>query len=67
MKIKKVKLPRKRKKRFIKSESKSNYLVCKILNEIVIEEKGDCSKNRNFYKYKRTERSHTGFKIIGKW
>lgn len=61
---KKVKLPRKRKKAFIKAYSRADYLSLKILGELLFEE-GQKNANR-FYTYREVktpkERKRRDFK-----
>lgn len=59
----KNKLPRKRKKAFIKSSGRENYLAFRIINEIDFEENG--KSDFRFPKYKFTEGK--GNVMIGYW
>ena len=51
--MKKVKLPRKRKKAFIKAKSKSDYLGLKILGELLFE--GGRKHAERFYSYREVK------------
>ena len=63
--MKKVKLPRKRKKAYIKARGKSNYLGLQLLSE-VLSEQGKKNADR-FYTYDRceaTRKNPNGYKIF---
>lgn len=64
MRIVKNKLPRKRKKAFIKAKIRTDYLAIRILNEIMFEEKAEPCR---FPKLKRNLRNPKGYDIIGYW
>ena len=59
----KNKLPRKRKKAFIKNSSSGNYMAFRIINEIAFEENG--FSDFRFPKYKFIEGQ--GHVMIGYW
>lgn len=64
----KIKLPRKRKKAFIKSHKKGDYMMLVILGEILMEE-GRPNSDR-FYTYspcKPTRQHPNGFKPTKRW
>ena len=66
----KVKLPRKRKKAYIKANGKSNYIALQILNELLIE---DGIGNDRFYSYREAKTkkefklSKNGYVIAKRW
>jgi hypothetical protein len=69
--MKDIKLPRKRKKAFIKSNGKNEYITAVILGEVLFE--GGRLNADRFYKLRQAKtkaeyrRSHNGMLIIGKW
>ena len=58
------KLPRKRKKAFNKSNPIGEYMMSRIVNEILFEENGEPCR---FPKLKRNSKSPKGYDIIGYW
>jgi hypothetical protein len=67
--MKKVKLPRKRKKAFIKAKGKGEYIASKILGEILLEE-GRINGDR-FYTFgkpcKPRENNKFHYEILKRW
>lgn len=57
--MKKIKLPRKRKKAFKKSKQKTTYLAMRILGEILVEEGN--KYGARFYELRMKKRGEKGF------
>lgn len=73
--MKKVKLPRKRKKAFIKDHAKGTYMMHIIMSELLLEENNN-PLNRRFYKVRNFRKGEiknknlsftNGYKIIKKY
>lgn len=60
----KNKLPRKRKKAFKKATQPSTYMMTRIFNEVLFEERGTPCR---FPKVKRDSSNPKGYSIIGYW
>jgi hypothetical protein len=60
----KIKLPRKRKKAFIKARGWGDYMAVTIINEILCEDE-NCNKNRSYYDLKI--KNHFELIYLKKW
>lgn len=58
------KLPRKRKKAYKKAHAEGEYMMARILNEILFEEKREPCR---FPKFKLNTKNPKGYDVIGYW
>ena len=66
--MKKIKLPRKRKKEFIKENGKMKYMTSVILGEVLMEEnKKHYDRFYKIIRVKTTKSYPSGFKILKRW
>lgn len=67
-----IKLPRKRKKAYIKARGRNDYLTTTLINEVLVEEKEvrleyNITRYYTFKKCKPTKLYRNGFKPVKKW